>query len=166
MSHLAGCSASIFKSRCSQGICRKPGDLGAYLSPWLRRLWDQGLGRYSPSLPPSCMFCQGHLHSLFPPGAQRSPRGGYFAGPVGLLRGPLQPAPRGKQVPHGTPQGQPCPLPTGPVAAPLRRGTWADTGGGRGEHRSQRAPAPPPHRLWFGCRTCVLLGGVYSHPYS
>lgn len=166
MSHLAGCSASIFKSRCSQGICRKPGDLGAYLSPWLRRLRDQGLGRYSPSLPPFFMFSQGHLHSLFPPGAQRSPRGGYFAGPVGLLRGPLQPAPRGKQVPHGTPQGQPCPLPTGPAAAPLRRGTWADTGGGRGEHRSQRAPPPPPHCLWFGCQTCVLLGGVYSHPYS
>ena len=151
MSHLAGCSACISKSRCSQGIRGKPGDLGATKAP------GPGVGGIQPIFTPSCMFSQDHLHSLFPPGAQRSPRDGYLAGPGGLPRGPLQPAPRGKRVPHGTPQGQPCPLPTGPVAAPLRRGTWADTGGGRGEHRSQRNPSPPPHCLWFGSRTCVLL---------
>lgn len=62
MSPLAGCSAGFMsKSRCCHGICRKPGDLRPYLSPWLQRreqnvLWDQGLGGYSPVLPSSVCF--------------------------------------------------------------------------------------------------------------
>lgn len=118
-----------------------------------------GVGGCVPSFPLSCVFSQDHSHSLFPPGAQGSPRGDFFAGLVGPLQSPLQPASRGNRVPLGSLQACPVHSPLG-QGCPLRRGTWA----GRGECRESEEPTRIPSLPRPGCaHSSEVLIAIHIH---
>ena len=107
-----------------------------------------GVGGCVPSFPLSCVFSQDHSHSLFPPGAQGSPRGDFFAGLVGPLQSPLQPASRGNRVPLVA-----CrPALSTPHWA---RAVLSEEGPGLGGESvgSRRNPPVSPHCLGPGVRT-------------